>query len=156
MATTTISPSKEKGRESAAKNKEVVKRYLEEGSKNWSVMEECVAEDCVMHFAGIPEPIVGKHGHRALWDQFHRAFPNIETKIQFLVGEGDQVAASFTSEAIQKGEFMGIPASGRRAKASGTSFLRIKDGKIVEDYSSLDQLGLLQQLGGLQSPGQKM
>jgi steroid delta-isomerase-like uncharacterized protein len=136
------------------KNKSVATLYLERGSADWNVMEECIAENCVMYFSGIPEPVRGKQGHKALWDQYHAAFPDIRTKINIILAEGDKVAASFTSEATHLGEMMGIKATGKRAKVSGTSFLRLEKGKIVEDWSSLDQLSLLQQIGAIPAPGQ--
>jgi steroid delta-isomerase-like uncharacterized protein len=131
------------------RNKEAAKRYLEEGSKSWSAMESSLADDCIMHFAGVPFEIRGKQGFKQLWDQFHGAFPDMEVKVNQLVAEGNRVAASFSATATYKGNFGGVPATGRKVTTSGSDFIRIENGKVAEDFSILDQLGILQLLGAV-------
>jgi predicted ester cyclase len=40
-----------------------------------------------------------------------------------------------------------MPATGKSATITGITIDRIADGKIVESWDELDQLGMLQQLG---------
>jgi len=47
------------------------------------------------------------------------------------------------------GEFLGFPASGKKATVTGTSIQRISNGKIVESWDNWDQLGLLVQIGAV-------
>jgi hypothetical protein len=53
-----------------------------------------------------------------------------------------------------KGEFQGIPPTGKELSVTGTDIYRIVDGKIVEPWVEADMLGLMQQLGVLSTPGQ--
>ena len=46
-----------------------------------------------------------------------------------------------------KGEFQGLPATGKEATLSGTDIYRIVGGKIVEQWVEGNQLDLIQQLG---------
>jgi predicted ester cyclase len=42
---------------------------------------------------------------------------------------------------------MGIPATGKEVTVSGITISRVKNGKVVEEWSNWDTLGMLQQLG---------
>jgi predicted ester cyclase len=43
--------------------------------------------------------------------------------------------------------FMGIPPTGKQVTVSGITISRVKNGKVVEEWSNWDPLGMLQQLG---------
>jgi predicted ester cyclase len=53
----------------------------------------------------------------------------------------------FTASGTQRGEIMGVPATGRTVTLNGINVFRIRDGRIVERWGRLDDLGLLSQLG---------
>ena len=46
-----------------------------------------------------------------------------------------------------QGDFMGVPATGKRVSARGMQIGRFEDGKMVERWGSSDELGILKQLG---------
>jgi predicted ester cyclase len=46
---------------------------------------------------------------------------------------------------------MGIPPTGKQVKVSGITIDRLEGGKIVEEWGSFDQLGMLQQIGVIPS-----
>jgi predicted ester cyclase len=48
-----------------------------------------------------------------------------------------------------QGEFMGIASTGKPVTASGQGFVRVRDGKIVEEHEVFDAFGLMQQLGAV-------
>jgi predicted ester cyclase len=50
---------------------------------------------------------------------------------------------------MHRGEFMGVPATGEVVTYTGILISRLAGGKVVEDWESLDALGLLQQLGAV-------
>jgi SnoaL-like polyketide cyclase len=91
------------------------------------------------------------------FDQFEAmirsAFSNIEHPIEDMVGERDEVAVRLRMEGTHTGDFMGVPASGKRFSVEGTAFLRIAGGKVAQFWGFLDQLGLMQQIGALCGPG---
>jgi predicted ester cyclase len=48
-----------------------------------------------------------------------------------------------------QGEFMGIAPTGKPVTGSGQGFVRVRDGKIVEEHEVFDAFGLMQQLGAV-------
>ena len=55
----------------------------------------------------------------------------------------------FTIRGTHQGEGMGIPPTGKRVVSTGIDIFRIADGRIVERWGEVDDLGLRQQLGAL-------
>jgi steroid delta-isomerase-like uncharacterized protein len=81
-----------------------------------------------------------------------KALPDIHYTIEDMVAEGDKVAVRYVMTATHKGEFMGIPATGKKIKLTQAFFYRFKDGKEVEALAYMDNLSLFQQLG-VKPPG---
>ncbi|MEU5280566.1 ester cyclase [Streptomyces asoensis] len=66
------------------------------------------------------------------------------------IEQGDRVCNRWTWSGTHKGDFMGIPATGKRVSMTGTTVFRCReDGKIVEAWWQYDRLGLMEQLGAL-------
>jgi len=63
------------------------------------------------------------------------------------LAEGDLVASRWTGRGTHQGELMGIPPTGKQVTVSGITISRVKNGKVVEEWSNWDTLGMLQQLG---------
>jgi steroid delta-isomerase-like uncharacterized protein len=80
------------------------------------------------------------------------AFPDLERPVDDMVAEGDKVIARWTSIRTQAGYFQGIPPTGKRVSMSGMTIFRLDNGKIVEEWSVSDMLGLLTELGAIAAP----
>jgi steroid delta-isomerase-like uncharacterized protein len=89
----------------------------------------------------------GPEGEKQLNTMFLAAFPDAHLTVEDELAERNIVAARWTYQGTHKGEFMGMPTTGRQVSVKGMNFFRIVDGKIVENWSSFDMLSLLQQLG---------
>ena len=80
-----------------------------------------------------------------------RAFPDAQISVETELESDGWVAQRILFEGRHEDTLVGpegeIPATHRRLKAEGTEFLRVEDGKIVEDYLCFDQVQLLTQLG---------
>jgi predicted ester cyclase len=63
------------------------------------------------------------------------------------VAEGDTVIYRSTLEGKQTGTFLGIPATGKSAKMNDFTMVKIKNGKIVEQWYETNLMSLMQQLG---------
>lgn len=107
--------------------------------------------DAALHgFA--PHPIdvdAAMEGYR----HFFSGFPDIRFEILDTVADGDQVAMRFRVTGTHTGEFQGIPASGRGMNVQGMTILHFRNGHIAERWNQFDQMGLMQQLGIIPSPG---
>ncbi len=111
------------------------------------VIDEVIADNSVDHGTLPPGMPSGKEGVKALVKALRSAFPDLKIAIDLQVAEGDLVVQHATSTGTMKGEFAGMPPSGKSAKWEAIHISRIKDGKIVEHWVVQDQLGMLQQLG---------
>ena len=49
-----------------------------------------------------------------MMNMFYSAFPDLKVTVNQLVAERDLVVGHMTTEGTQTGEFMGIPASGKK------------------------------------------
>jgi steroid delta-isomerase-like uncharacterized protein len=137
-------------------NKAVVHRMAVEGlaKNNWSIVAETFAADYVDHAnrpAGLPD---GLEGFKQFTTSFRTAFPDLSYTIDDEIADGDKVVQRVTGQGTMKGSFAGMPATGKHASWSEIHISRLKDGKIVEHWGSVDQLGMLQQLGHAPMPAQ--
>jgi predicted ester cyclase len=78
---------------------------------------------------------------------FLNAFPDCQFTIDDMIAEGDRVATKKTFSGTHTGEFNGIAPTGRSVSITFVDILRLRDGKIVEHWLSMDQLSFMQQLG---------
>lgn len=75
------------------------------------------------------------------------AFPDLHYTLDDVIAEGDRVVQRATATGTMLGDFQGMPASGKHATWSEVHILRMRDGKIVEHWASVDQLGFAQAPG---------
>lgn len=130
-------------------NKQLVLRWKDEiwNKRNLNIIDELYAPDYRGHMAAAPEPIQGREGLKHLFATLFAAFDDIRLTSQFLVAEGDMVAAYDSVWLKHTGVYQGVPPTGKEATFVSTDFYRIVDGKIVEQWVVGNTLGLLQQLG---------
>jgi steroid delta-isomerase-like uncharacterized protein len=94
-----------------------------------------------------PDFGAGREAFRAQWRKWQAAFPDLHFEVEDVIAEGNKVLTRWTLTGTHEGEFMDIPATGRRISVSGMSFDIIEDGMIAEGFDGWDALGLRQQLG---------
>jgi len=93
---------------------------------------------------GIP---TGPEGVLYFFTQFLKpAFPDLKVEILQQVAEGDKVTTHKKFHATHQGEFMGIPATGKKVEMEVMDILRLKDGKFVEHWNLLDWQQVIGQL----------
>jgi predicted ester cyclase len=80
---------------------------------------------------------------------FHSALKDVRLRIEFLIAEGDRVVDHWTLSAVHKGEFLGLPATGKSITITGTDISRLAGGKIAEVWHVEDILGMMQELGAI-------
>lgn len=104
------------------------------------------------------EPLVGLAACKIAIGDFLRAFP-ARYKIEHLVGEGDRVVARWSAVGVHAGDFTDMidktrihGATHRPVRFSATDIYRLEGGKIAEEWNSLDEFGLLLQIGALVRP----
>ena len=78
---------------------------------------------------------------------FRSAVPDLHCTIEDLLVSGDKITARLLFTGTHTGEFMGHPATGKPVRFFAIDILRIRGGKIVEDWHLEDNLTLFEQLG---------
>ncbi len=82
------------------------------------------------------------------------AFPDLKAVIHDQVAEGDKVVTYKTFHGTHKGEFREIPPTGKKISVDVIDIFRIANGKMVEHWTVIDWMGLMQQLGVVSPPRQ--
>ena len=131
--------------------KELVQRYFEAGERDdLEAWDEICSAEMVLD-AGMGDPIRGLGGVKTFTARFHSAFSEMFLTIHDLIAEGDCAAARWTSGGVHSGPLMSpggeIPATGKRVAMNGMSFLRVANGRIIEERVQADIMGMMQQLG---------
>jgi predicted ester cyclase len=124
-------------RVSVEENKLLVRRLVDEavGERNVDVLDE---------LAGGEFAEVAKRWVRP----FRSAFPDFEMEIVELIAEGERVVAHFRCSGTHRGEWLGVPATGRRFENVDEIYIfGIRDGKLVAATGVEDNLARLRQLG---------
>lgn len=136
------------GEPDANQNKDLVRRAVEEiwNKGNYDNLRQFVSEDFVVHLSP-DEKIHGVDGIKQFFSDLRNAFPDIRFVIEDQVAEGDRVVTHWTATGTHRGTFKGIPPSGKRLSFTAIDIDRIAEGKVVECWSKMDELGLLKQLG---------
>lgn len=116
---------------------------------NQSAIDRLIADD-FRHHAPFPTP-QGKEGFKGFIAGFREAFPDGTSETHDLIVDGDKAVIRYTFRGTHRGEFMGVPATGNEVEISGVSIYRVVDGKVTDEWSAVDALGLMQQVGALPS-----
>jgi predicted ester cyclase len=136
-----------------ADTKLIVKRLFEEPWKgNWDVIDEFVAPSYVGHDSAEPEPHRGPAGLKANVQKYLAGFPDGRITVDDQIAEGDKVATRWTGRGTQTGEIAGIAPTGKQVTVAGLTISRLDGGKVVEEWTTWDTLGMLMQLGAVPVP----
>ena len=138
---------------STEENKAIVLRFDEEvwNRHNPAIMDELLTSDYALYMSGSPP--LDREGHRQFNAAMLAAFPDARSTTHDLIAEGDKVAWHWSFRGTHKGEFMGIPPTGKEVSLSGISILRLPGGKIAAQRAEAGMLGFMQQLGAVPAPG---
>ena len=140
---------------SAEENKALIRRYIEvidnNDSSDWSVLDEFIAEDVVVHNPQLPGLAADREGMKQAAEVFRQATPG-RHEIPLQVAEGDLVVSLIVGRGTHEGELLGIPATGKEVETEGIAIHRIADGKIAEYWAVTDTVRVLQQVGALPPP----
>ena len=119
-------------------NREVARTALEHvcARGDMALATRCYAEDFADHVGRLEYR--GLEGVRRSTALYPALFDDLSFDVVDQVAEGDRVASRFVLTGTN---------SGRRVRLWGITISRLRDGRIVEDWSAFDSLELLRQLG---------
>ena len=141
---------------SIEQNKALVRQMVEEvfNQGNVSQADKFLAPNFVEREELPPGISRDREGVKQLTTMLRSAFPDFKATIDDIVAEGDKVVIRQTWSGSHKGEFMGIPPTGRSVSFGVIDIIRIAEGKCVEHWGQMDSMSLMQQLGAISAPAQ--
>lgn len=133
---------------SAEEDKAIVRRLVDEAQSrgNLEVVNEILAEGFVDHSA-FPGFSPDREGVKQLFAALRAAFEGFHATIHQQVAEGGKVVTRKTFHGTHRGEFMGVPPTGRAVEIKVIDILYVEGGRITDHWTQVDLLGLMQQLG---------
>jgi predicted ester cyclase len=138
-----ISPTEEKA------NKELVLKFYAEA--RGGSQEDLLAPDFVGSSSGVPQ--FNREGFLRALSQLYAAFPDGYYVNDDVIVEGDKVVTLGRFLGTHKGEFHGIPATGKRVTITSVHIDRVSKGKIVEHLRITDSAELMRQVKPESLPG---
>ena len=134
---------------SLAQNKAIARRHFEElwTRGDLAVAAEIYSPSTVGHCGNLPDQTGYPACEQELVSQDLVAFPDGVAAIEDQIAEGDRVVTRWVARGTHGGTFQNVPATGRDVRLVGTDIDRMAGGKVVECWTHVDELGLMQQLG---------
>ena len=97
----------------------------------------------------LPIEATGAELLKQVFARLHRAFPDLHTTIEDLIEEGDKVVSRNTVTGTHRGEYMGIPPTGKSVTYNEIFIVRLEGGRIAETWGVVDVLSQMRQLGAI-------
>jgi steroid delta-isomerase-like uncharacterized protein len=134
-------------------NKAVVRRFEEAvSSGDWEIIsttiDELVAPDAVIR-SPVSTDATGAQKLKEIFATLHRAYPDLHVAAEDVIAEGDRVVARNTVTGTHRGEYMGIPPTGKSVTYNEIFVFRVADGLIAETWGVVDVLSQMRQLGAI-------
>jgi steroid delta-isomerase-like uncharacterized protein len=132
-------------------NKNLARRWFEEV---WNRGREAAIAEMYHpdgRSTGFPESdsiITGPVEFAVICRKFREIFPDIHVTVDDIVTEEDKVAVLWTANMTHLGNGLGFPASSKKVSLPGSSFLRCRNGQIIEGRNQMDFTKLRLQLQG--------
>jgi steroid delta-isomerase-like uncharacterized protein len=134
-----------------ASNKDIASRLRQEiwNTGDLAIADQICAEAAVFHQNDPLTPDLGRgpSALKKIVTKYRTAFPDVHITIEDIVAEGDRVAIRWTGRGTNHGNLGRIFATGRAVTVTGIDIVRISHGKVQENWTNWDKLGMLQQLG---------
>jgi steroid delta-isomerase-like uncharacterized protein len=111
-------------------------------------IDELVAPDAVIH-APVPVAGTGVQRLKEIWTRLLHAYPDLYITVEDLIAKDDKIVCRQSVTATHRGEYMGVPPTGRCVVYDEMFILRFADGQIAETWGVVDVFSQLRQLGAM-------
>jgi steroid delta-isomerase-like uncharacterized protein len=134
-------------------NKTLVRRLYEQvwNERKLELVDELLSKSHALHDPIATGSQVGPKLYKQRVAELTKAFPDLCFTIEDTIVEGEKVVACWTISGTHRGEYVGVPPTGREISLEGITIHHIKNGKILDSYARWDVLGLMRQLGAFPS-----
>lgn len=110
---------------------------------------DVLADDFVEH-EQLPGLAPTKEGVKAFFEMYLAAFPDLRMEAEDVLPSGDKVVARVRATGTHRGEFMGMPPTGKTVDVQLIDIIRFgDDGLAHEHWGVFDTMTMMQQLGAV-------
>jgi steroid delta-isomerase-like uncharacterized protein len=136
-------------------NRTIVRRLYEEvwNERKLEVVDELISPSHALQGPNVSGSQVGPGLYKQRVVEFTTAFPDLCFHVEDTIAEKEKIVVSWIFSGTHKGEFLEIPATGKKISVEGITIHHIKNGKILDSCARWDALGLLRQLGVVPAQG---
>ncbi|OVE78775.1 hypothetical protein BVY01_04495 [bacterium I07] len=126
------------------RHKALARYIFEEGwnKQNPDIVDEVFTPEFVYH--GVAN---NRDEFKQFWKVVLAAIPDIHFTLEDQIAEGDMTVHRWVFTGTHLGEWMGVPATGKKVVVPGMDIARFKDGKIAENWGIFDAVSMFQQMG---------
>ena len=121
-------------------------------SGDWEIIsktiDELVQPDALIR-TPLPIEATGAGLLKEVFGRLHQAFPDLHITVEDLIAEGNKVVARDTVTGTHRGDYMGIPPTGKSITYNEIFIVRLADGRIAETWGVVDVLSQMRQLGAI-------
>jgi steroid delta-isomerase-like uncharacterized protein len=136
-----------------------IQAWVDRFVKAWTAEDLEALLECYDEHAELMSPLLHTVKGITAIEKSHQdlflAFSDVVTEVHDIVidTEDQRAVLVFTTHATQRGEFLGVPPSGRRIANQSAFVFHFKDGRIISERRIYDFAGFLMQLGILKAKG---
>ncbi len=129
-------------------NKALIEKYIEAwNTQDFKVIDECLSPQIKVYVPSNAEDPMSLELFKEWLHGILQPFPDSHYDIRDIFCEGDRICVRWAYTASHQGDYMGLPPSGMKVQGSAIEIFRVENGKIVEERSEMDAMGLVMQLG---------
>ncbi|MCL2449769.1 MAG: ester cyclase [Polyangiaceae bacterium] len=88
----------------------------------------------------------GRDAFKAVLTRLRRAFPDIQYHISDVVSSGDRLVLRWEARGTHRGEYLGVPGTGRLVSYGGITLYELRDGRVARAWVAADLLSLHRRL----------
>jgi len=118
--------------------------------KDMSTIKELMTKDYIRH--DLTSSFGERRGQDNTVDFFQSVIsglPDMQLNIMDIFGTENRVALRYTLSGTHKGEFRGIPPTGKKIEINAIHLYRFEGDKIAEQWALSDMAGMYRQMGVL-------
>ena len=116
-------------------------------NRNLDIINEEYFDKDVTALATSAGDIAGIENFKAYYGNYITGFSDAELIFVDLFGQGDKMVKHWRFKGTHDGDFFGVPATNKKVDVSGTTLIKMKEGKIVAEQDFMDFLSFYTQLG---------
>ena len=109
-------------------------------------IDELVEPDALIR-TPLPIGVTGAQALKEVFTRLHVAYPDLHVAVEDLIAEGDKVVSRNVVTGTHRGEYLGIPPTGKSVTYNEIFIFRFRDGRIAETWGVVDVLSQMRQLG---------